>query len=336
MQIFYMMSLTWSDSNKRWYSVTWRLVGNSARPSMFWTSSRGRKHFNWPTSVWAKLWTIWKLWESLSATRAARIHNASIICTAVWQRRQLVNEFINANLLFCKPLFYKKYIKNVPWATANPFGSRAARANQIENAGAPSFCSETSWQTVEVAAVAHACTQNTSKYEILHVWHWYLLLTYCLPHQTCDSSILLEYIYIYILKLLHRMLSSLQTLPQPVFSWVWSLEDSGLISKLREAWCCKGYACKTGREKDTSEELHQIHNQSQSYFLYFNDAGMYLSFDLKNPEKRTLTSLPNFNCIVRSVGHPTVGVAKGHNFESLGTTGAYKSFMFLRIHFFIL
>lgn len=143
-------------------------------------------------------------------------------------------------------------------------------------------------------------------------------------------------IYIYILKLLHRMLSSLQTLPKPVFSWVWSLEDSGLISKLREAWCCKGYACKTGREKDTSEELHQIHNQSQSYFLYFNDAGMYLSFDLKNPEKRTLTSLPNFNCIVRSVGHPTVGVAKGHNFESLGTTGAYKSFMFLRIHFFIL
>ena len=146
----------------------------------------------------------------------------------------------------------------------------------------------------------------------------------------------IAWIYIYILKLLHRMLSSLQTLPQPVFSWVWSLEDSGLISKLREAWCCKGYACKTGREKDTSEELHQIHNQSQSYFLYFNDAGMYLSFDLKNPEKRTLTSLPNFNCIVRSVGHPTVGVAKGHNFESLGTTGAYKSFMFLRIHFFIL
>lgn len=113
MQIFYRVSLTWSDFNKRWYSVTRRLVGNLARPSTFWTSSRGRKHFNWPTSVWAKLWTIWKLWESLSATRAARIHDASIICTAVWQRWQLVNKFYQCKpYMQCRETFFYKLKKN--------------------------------------------------------------------------------------------------------------------------------------------------------------------------------------------------------------------------------
>ena len=58
---------------------------------------------------------------------------------------------------------------------------------------------------------------------------------------------------------------------------------------------------------------------------------MYLSFDPKYPEKRPFTSLPN--CIV-SEEHPTVGVASGHNFESLGTYTSYLQVFRLSSSFF--